>query len=1021
MKRSMRLLRVTAYAVVCVCQALPAEEFRVELTVREDAGIDRQREPISGGVPLPAGRFARRQEFVLERADGSEVPCQVSPLVVETDGTLRWILVDLIDDLGAAEVRRYVLRPGTPRARPAASLQVDATESAVTVDTGEMRVAVSRTRPFALFDRVETGDRAIAGAGGARYEQLAGRKGWNDKASWQKHAFVAAPPDVVRVVRSGPLRVTLEVRGQFIRDPLRAAYRAWLTAWAGSSRVLVKYAFANSNPDRYTVIPVASSSIELRLSQPSPTILGAQRPVAAQGDAWIHQGLLLHDRYRDVPSAWRAGVGDKTLATGGGPKERPEGWIVAGGVFVCDRLFSAQPPRRLSFADGVLRLEGIAPKFRGEPTGSANDVRRRGEPFAADAFWLYDSSRHSSEYLFDFDPPVDPRELSTLARASRQRLWIRASADYLSDCEVVGVGRFGTLDDELESYRRWGWTHREQQLPSAREPQPHAFVAREDNHYESEADSVEGLVLMYLRTGQRGFFDQAEAWARYHMDLQTWRTDGWAWKDGGIWFPSGGPQGNRRVREDWNFAWGASWGDRQRDPDCTDLWIHARSKSCYCHFYGCGLADWYCLTGDTDALDAALDNVEQKDDEFRHFRQLEPGRSTIGSIRGFGRGFEVATRVLQAKPRSELTRSLCELCARVLWQSPLLDERGFHAAKIGGGWGGMAAKEITPRVKAWMDQNGMRWTGEGGTVDSIHVGDRSWKVTCFGGTWQHGYLQRGAELYAQHFDDEDLRDFTIAFGQFSARYLLSEKCHQAPYYAFLDVTERGRIFDPWAFEHTDTKDGEGCVHSGWYTRFFPDVCARAYSLTGEAALLEQAKSFWYYGSKRGYRTKGLAGGPDEVGRFAGHTPPKDDTVLEVCRLFRATARGRDDRRPPRPVTDLRVERARDGSVQVQFTAPADDGGGAVARYQVKAAALPIASYGDWDPVADPGRRRNWWKAANGRGEPVPSAPATLERFAVRGIPIGERVWFAVRSFDAAGNRSAIGSVVAAGGAAPKGP
>ena len=41
---------------------------------------------------------------------------------------------------------------------------------------------------------------------------------------------------------------------------------------------------------------------------------------------------------------------------------------------------------------------------------------------------------------------------------------------------------------------------------------------------------------MYLRTGRRAFFDAAEAWANYFMDLQTWRTDGWRWKDGGVWW-----------------------------------------------------------------------------------------------------------------------------------------------------------------------------------------------------------------------------------------------------------------------------------------------------------------------------------------------------------------------------------------------------------------------------------------------------------------------------------------------------
>ncbi|MGB0686412.1 MAG: cysteine desulfurase family protein, partial [Planctomycetota bacterium] len=40
--------------------------------------------------------------------------------------------------------------------------------------------------------------------------------------------------------------------------------------------------------------------------------------------------------------------------------------------------------------------------------------------------------------------------------------------------------------------------------------------------------------------------------------------------------------------------------------DCADLWTHAQSKSCYCHYYGSGLADYFCLTGERDALAAAM-------------------------------------------------------------------------------------------------------------------------------------------------------------------------------------------------------------------------------------------------------------------------------------------------------------------------------------------------------------------------------------------------------------------------------
>ncbi|MFW6108686.1 MAG: hypothetical protein ACOC8D_02620, partial [bacterium] len=778
-------------AACLVAAGAAAGEFELPLRVTEPVGVARRSEPISGGVPLPAGRFEKGQAFALFRQGGGEVPCQISPLVVETDGTLRWVLVDFQDDVAAGATNRYVLRAVKPSAKAATPLGVVAGAEGVSVDTGRIQFSVSRRKPFGLFESVTVGRRPVVAGGEARYVQMHGRKGWDDGAAWKARTRVAGPPEAVRVWYRGPLRVTIEVTGRFADDPLKAGYQAWITAWAGHSRVRVKYKLRNSHPDQYTLIPVQRSAIELRLASPVADVLvGAAQPDAFEGEGWLHQGLYLHHTYQDIPGAAKAGRGDKVLWQADGPKDKPAGWLAVAGepaVFVCDRLFATAPPRRLEAGGRRLVLEGIAERFEGPKDAKFQRDRRVGQPYMADVFWLFDCSHYSSEYVIDFAAPADPAALGELAKASRSRLWLLAPGSYYSDCEVLGTPRFATQAEELACYRKWGWEYGPKQVPANESPAPDAFVASEDNHYESEADSVQGLLLMYLRTGQRGWLDQAEAWARYHMDLQAWRTDGWRWKDGGIWFPSGGPQGNRRVREEWSFDWGAPWGKRKGNRDCTDLWRLSRAKSCYCHFYGSGLADWFCLTGDRDALAAAIDNVEQKDDEFRHYKQFEPGASAVGSIRGFGRGFEVMMRVLAADPGNAYIADLCHLCAKTLWQSPLLDERGFHCSRIGGGGGGMRVKLLSPPIRKWMAEHGITFTTQGNTVDTLTKGGETWKVRCFGGTWQHVYIHNGAALYARRFGDENMRDFTIAFAQMSAKYMLSPKCHQTWYYTYFDV------------------------------------------------------------------------------------------------------------------------------------------------------------------------------------------------------------------------------------------
>jgi len=1005
------LLLILLGALVLTAPITAAAPFEVPLTVTESAGVARAAEPVSGGVPLPKGRFPKGQVLALSRADGEEIPCQTLPLVVETDGTLRWVLLDFQDDLPAGRTARYILRARRPAATPATRLRVRDEPSGVTVDTGRARFRVSRAKPFGLFDTVAVGGRAVVTGGRLTCTQLYGRTGWDDPAPWKRRALTAGPPESVRIVYNGPLRATVEVTGHFADDPHKLGYRAWITAWAGHSRTQVKLTLCNSNPDRYTLIALAGASVSLALAgEGGEVVLGAARPVTSPREGWLHQGLTTGG---DSVSAKAGGPGGKVLWEGSG-KERAAGWIArrgASAVFACDRLFASDPARRLAVTkDSRLVLEAIAPWF-----GAGTDRRGRpvGRPWYEEHRWLFDCSHHSSEYLLDFDLPEPvPAAGDQLARASRNRLWVLAPGAYYSRCEATGIGRFGTLADELTCYRNWGLTAPAAEPAAPGDAAPDAFVPFEDNHYESEADSVEALLLMYIRTGKRAWFDLAEAWARYHVDLQTWRTDGWRWKDGAIWFPQGGPLGTRPERKKWNFTYGPPWGDRKASADCKDLWRHCIAKSCYCHYYGAGVADWYCLTGDPDALAAAIDNVETKDNEFRKHHQLQPGRSEVHSIRGFGRGFQVLLRTLNADPGNRMLADLAHLCARTLWQSPQMDERGFPATGRGAS-AGLDSKAVSAKVRAAMRAEGITLTESRGRVESLTKAGRTWPVTGYGGAWQHVYIQNGADAYARRFDDDDMRDFTVAFAQMSAKYMRSRTCHQTWYRVYFDIPALGEVFDPWVFDHADTTDGEGCVHSGYYTRHYPDACAKGYSWTGERRLLEEARRFWYYGSKRAYRTKRLRGGPDEIGKLASHRPPKDDDVLAVSRLFHEAAHPRADAEPPAAVGDLRVRLLGEGKAEVRFTAPADAGGGRVVLYQVKAATLPIVPYEQWDYARDLGKKRNWWRAVNCADEPAPDEPGTAEQFVVTGVPTPTdraALYFAVRSFDNARNRSALSNL-----------
>ena len=116
MKMFMKTYLFVCFAVLFAGAAL-SQELSVPLTVREPAGVERKAEPVSGGIPLPEGMFKKGQPFAL--SDGAkEIPIQVSPLVVDNDGYLRWILLDTQVDLEANGKKTLTLKAKKPKSTP---------------------------------------------------------------------------------------------------------------------------------------------------------------------------------------------------------------------------------------------------------------------------------------------------------------------------------------------------------------------------------------------------------------------------------------------------------------------------------------------------------------------------------------------------------------------------------------------------------------------------------------------------------------------------------------------------------------------------------------------------------------------------------------------------------------------------------------------------------------------------------------------------------------------------------------
>jgi hypothetical protein len=128
-----------------------------------------------------------------------------------------------------------------------------------------------------------------------------------------------------------------------------------------------------------------------------------------------------------------------------------------------------------------------------------------------------------------------------------------------------------------------------------------------------------------------------------------------------------------------------------------------------------------------------------------------------------------------------------------------------------------------------------------------------------------------------------------------------------------------------------------------------------------------------------------------------------------------------DTKPPAAVKDLTAAPGPEpGSVVLSWTNSGDDGAaGRAAKVQVKYAPGQIVEFIPWgrkrtdaEVAAEWQGKINFWYATNATGEPAPDAAGRRQRWTLRGLPAGRKLWFALKVHDETGNRSPISNTVA---------
>ena len=588
---------------------------------------------------------------------------------------------------------------------------------------------------------------------------------------------------------------------------------------------------------------------------------------------------------------------------------------------------------------------------------------------------------HSSSIDISFDKAVSPEALAAVLHA-------RAPSAWYSEHDGLGLGHgFGSYSDETDTYKAWGWKNADDpKKKQTVKPDPSFYKSSaKDVHFDTECDHLQGVIFGYIRTGQRGFLDQAHGWGDYWRTFFVYRSNEWFYGKDGVWNTP-------------------KWGSSRHSRGCTEG----------CHNYGTGLFNYALITGDIDALEAAFDCAEFTNVSWSgQYSKQKPGESySAFGTRGFSRNFVTISRAYDIARTPEWKEPLDHFIA-VMLQSPARDCRGFtratqrkYAASVV-----KKMKKSYPEVIALMEKEGVE--GLDYTVKNAKYGEwapksvMSWPETIMNRALNVSYaILIKSENPADQIVAEDMMDHAIAQAYCGVHYLFNPIHKAINIKTILDYP----IPDYMTTKYTHLGDTYNTKTDSWYTKWWPNVYAIGYRLTGDPVLLEKCKEVTWWSLSRIYYNPPKMPQGDAPLYSSVHPNTKGDFMTTTCMAFGLHAFPKKDTTPPAAVTDLKVKSIGDGKVQITWTAPADEGGDALMRYQIKWSEKPLVNY------LQPGDEYRshfkngaldvtyWTWAKNVAGEPDPQTKGKKETMTLS-VPTGKTLHFGIRSYDTSHNRS----------------
>lgn len=584
--------------VLCAAFSISGAPDAVPLGVEEPSGVARKAWPVTAGVPLPQGALSDPQAVNLVGPDGRPLPVQAEPLAHWPDGSIRWLLVDFQVDLAAKEKKRFhlhldhakevanveqpvVVRQRTGRVQfVTGPMQLEIVANSVRLP-GDVWLDRNADGQFEPSERITTSD----GAGVVL----------TDDQGRQFSTAGQGPPAEITVEQAGPLRACVRIAGEH-RSPegRRFRYVARVHAFRGQPFVRVFYTLINDYPD---ALMASLRSAEL-------VVCGAR----ADGSC-VANG-------QSLPEAKLLQVDENHYRLDGKPAgARAPGWAAIAGpqgtLAVGVREFWQNWPKGFTCRPGEIRL-GICPPLEpGLYDGkSLEDENKLYYYLRGSQYTFKIGAARTHELWATFAPDVRPnRELAAFFAAAEEPILAVADPAWTSASRVLGdvppadPKKYAGYDTWLERSIAISHGERDKRREYGMLNYGDWYGERGVNWGNLEYDLAHGLLIQYLRTGDRRFFLRAEQAARHHVDVDVIHATNAHLKN-----PWGAaPQ----VGEIWLHCLNHTGGYFEYPRLPVERTYHMGHSTNFGHVWISGDLEYYYLTGDRWVREVALEAADR--------------------------------------------------------------------------------------------------------------------------------------------------------------------------------------------------------------------------------------------------------------------------------------------------------------------------------------------------------------------------------------------------------------------------